>query len=333
MSTAIEIRNVRKTFKKRRGKTTKALDGVSLVIEEGELFGLLGPNGAGKTTLVRCLATLLIPDQGGIRIFDRDIFRHQLLVRQDIGLLTSGERTLYWKLSGRDNLKFFSALYGIEPRAADRRIDYLIELMGLAESARDRVERYSSGMRQKLSLARALLHDPKILLLDEPTLGLDPQFSRFIRNFIRQDLNRQNRKTILMTTHYMDEADELCDRIAFIDRGRIVGLDSPTGFKRAIPHEEVLELKCQGIFETDTLSKIPQVEKVSVQREDGITVVKVMAPRSEDILSEVIKDVSAKVKILSIDVNEPTLEDVFIYYTGRTLKGEEEDPHDPPSPQ
>lgn len=230
MINAIEVKDVIKIFKKRRGKETRALNSVTLDIEEGELFGLLGPNGAGKTTLVRCMSTLLIPDGGEIRVFGKNIFKHQLSVRREIGLLTSGERTLYWKLSGHDNLKFFSALYGMEPRDAEKRIAYLIELLGLQEFSRERVERYSSGMRQKISLARALLHDPKILLLDEPTLGLDPQFSRFIRNFIKETLNQKDRKTILITTHYMDEADELCDRIAFIDRGQIVGLNTPLGF-------------------------------------------------------------------------------------------------------
>ncbi len=324
MSNAIEVKDVLKIFKKRKGKETRALDGVSLAIEPGELFGLLGPNGAGKTTLVRCIATLLIPDGGEIKVTSKDVFKYSNEVRRDIGLLTSGERTLYWKLSGCDNLRFFSALYGMDPKEADRRIDFLIELLGLKEFGRERVERYSSGMRQKLSLARALLHDPKILLLDEPTLGLDPQFSRFIRNFIKDNLNRQEKKTVLLTTHYMDEADELCDRIAFIDRGKIVGLNTPNGFKREIPHKEILEIKCQGIFDAVGIEKVCKVEKISVTNEDGTAVLKIMAERCEDILSDIINEIGNKTKILTIDVKEPTLEDVFIYYTGRSLKAEDE---------
>ncbi len=320
MSHAIEINEVVKVFKKRRRQVTRALDDVSLLIEEGELFGLLGPNGAGKTTLVRCISTLLIPDGGEIKIFGKNIFKHSLSIRRDIGLLTSGERTLYWKLSGRDNLKFFSALYGMEQKETEKRIDYLIELLGLQEFDRERVERYSSGMRQKISLARALLHDPKILLLDEPTLGLDPQFSRFIRTFIKENLNQKEKKTILLTTHYMDEADELCDRIAFIDRGKIVGLNTPNGFKRAIPHKEILEIKCQGIFDVKGIEQIGQIEKVSLGNENGLATLKIMATRGEDILSDIIKEISNKTKILTINIKEPTLEDVFIYYTGRSLK-------------
>lgn len=176
---AIELKNVTKRFRKGKGLRKRgvvAVDRVTLSIREGELFGLLGPNDAGKTTLVRCISTLLIPDAGEIKIF--------------------------------------AALYGLSPRERDKRIDFLMELLGLKEFEGERVERYSSGMRQKLSLARALLHDPKTLLLDEPTLGLDPQFSRFIRGFIKEELSQRRGKTILLTTHYMDEADELCDRIA-----------------------------------------------------------------------------------------------------------------------
>ncbi len=320
MGLAVEVKDVLKIFKKHKGKETRALDGVSLSIEEGELFGLLGPNGAGKTTLVRCIATLLIPDGGLIKVLDRDVFKFSYAVRRNIGLLTSGERTLYWKLSGYDNLRFFSALYGMEPKEAEKRIDFLIELLGLKEFGRERVERYSSGMRQKLSLARALLHNPNVLLLDEPTLGLDPQFSRFIRNFIKETLNHKEKKTILLTTHYMDEADELCDRIAFIDRGKIVGLNTPDGFKHQIPHKEVLEIKCQGVIEAESFKKFCKIERVSVDNENGISILRIMAQDCEAILGDIIKEISGNTRILTIDVKEPTLEDVFIYYTGRSLK-------------
>ncbi|MDZ7262144.1 MAG: ABC transporter ATP-binding protein, partial [candidate division KSB1 bacterium] len=290
--------------------------------EEGELFGLLGPNGAGKTTLTRCIASLLIPDAGEIKIFGQNMFASSLELRQQIGFLTSGERSLYWKLSGRDNLHFFGALYGLDRKQREKRIDYLMELLELKDFEKERVERYSSGMRQKLSLARALLHDPRILLFDEPTLGLDPQFSRFIRTFIKEELSQKRKKTILLTTHYMDEADELCDRIAFMNKGKIVEINTVVGFKKTIPHREVLEIKCLGIVDSRPLLQVPSVEKVSVNSQDGVSHIKVIAPEGERILSELIELLRTETRILSVDLKEPTLEDVFIYITGRSLADE-----------
>ncbi|HID94858.1 MAG TPA: ATP-binding cassette domain-containing protein [Candidatus Latescibacteria bacterium] len=326
MGTAIEVRDVIKRFrkgKKFRKKEIVAVDRVNLSIEEGELFGLLGPNGAGKTTLIRCLCTLLIPDAGEIRIFNRDIFANPLWARRQIGVLTSGERTMYWKLSGRDNLNYFGALYGLSQKERDKRIDFLMELLSLKEFERERVERYSSGMRQKLALARTLLHDPKILLFDEPTLGLDPQFSRFIRGFIKEELSHRQGKTILLTTHYMDEADELCDRIAFMNSGKIAETNTSDGFKNTIPHKEVLELRCHGLVDADLLERMPFVEKVSVFSKDGVSKIKIITPKGEEILSDVIELLRGGNRILSVDLKEPSLEDVFIYITGRSLSDEE----------
>jgi len=179
-------------------------------------------------------------------------------------------------------------------------------------------------MKQKISLARALLHDPKILLLDEPTLGLDPQFSRFIRGFIKDELVGKGGKTVLLTTHYMDEADELCERIAFINKGKIVNIKSPTEYKNEIPHTEVLELRCQGNVNEErlrtALSSIKSIEKVSLVNNESDLDLKVIAPRVESILSDIIELVRGEAKILAIDVTEPTLEDVFIYLTGTSLK-------------
>jgi len=322
---AIEIKNVTKHYKKgnflRRQKTT-AVDGVSFAIEEGELFGLLGPNGAGKTTLVRCISTLLIPDQGEITIFGKNIFRHPLVVRRQLGLLTSGERTLYWKLSGRDNLNYFAALYGMERKVKERRIGFLFELLGLNDFADERVERYSSGMRQKLSLALALLHDPKVLLFDEPTLGLDPQFARFIRGFIREELNRKQGKTILLTTHYMDEADELCDRIAFITAGRIVQINTPAYYKREIPHKEIIGVRVAGRIDVEPIRRLATVEQVSAHSQDGVWQLRIRTGKGEGILADLIELLRREAKILSINLEEPTLEDVFIYITGRSLRDE-----------
>jgi|UniRef100_A0A7V3PTN0 ABC-2 type transport system ATP-binding protein len=319
---ALDCQKVVKQFRRGRGfkkKVIRALDGATLTVPQGELFGLLGPNGAGKTTLVRCIATLLIPDQGTIRIFGNDVFQDSLFCRQRIGLLTSGERTLYWKLSARDNLKFFAALYGLTGKQRDRRIDYLLDLLGLREVANERLERYSSGMKQKVSLARAILHDPDILLLDEPTLGLDPQFGRFIRQFIKEELNQKQGKTILLTTHYMDEADELCARIAFINRGRIVDIKTPAEYKREIPHKEVLEIRCLGQPDVNGLKNLNGIEQVQANFNDGITTVRIVLPRAEKVLSEVIEFLRPQARLLGVDVKEPTLEDVFIYMTGTSL--------------
>lgn len=326
MAVAVEVRDLTKKFKKgkrfRKGEVV-AVDSASFEIEDGELFGLLGPNGAGKTTLVRCLANLLIPNDGEIKIFGKSFSKDPLSIRRQIGITTGGERTLYWKLSGRDNLSFFAALYGLYGKEKEKRIDYLMEFLGLKDFENERVERYSSGMRQKISLARALLHDPKILLLDEPTLGLDPQFSRFIRGFIKEELSERQGKTILLTTHYMDEADELCARIAFINKGKIVEINTPSGFKKEIPHKEVLEVRYLGSINPTGVEQMKSVEKISVTSKDGVSYLKVITPRGEDILADLIELLREEVKILSIDLKEPTLEDVFIYITGRGLGDEE----------
>uniref|UniRef100_A0A7V3ZUA9 ABC transporter ATP-binding protein n=1 Tax=candidate division WOR-3 bacterium TaxID=2052148 RepID=A0A7V3ZUA9_UNCW3 len=331
MNIAIEVIGVSKKFRRRSSlfnyifkkekKEKVALDNVSLTIYEGELFGLLGPNGAGKTTLVRCIATLLIPDKGAIKIFDKDIAKNPQFARQNIGLLTSGERTLYWKLSAIDNLKFFAALYGLSGKERDKRIDYLLELLDLKDVADERVEKYSSGMKQKLSLARALLHNPKILLLDEPTLGLDPAFARFIRNFIKEELIKKEKKTILLTTHYMDEADELCARIAFIDKGKIIDVKTPEEFKNSIPHKDILEIRFLGFVEKEDFLKINGIENFTLFSENGIWTAKFITKNSEAILNDILTILNNRnCKVLSIVNLEPTLEDVFIYHTGKSLK-------------
>jgi ABC-2 type transport system ATP-binding protein len=293
-----------------------AVDGVDLDVRKGELFGLLGPNGAGKTTLVKCLSTLLLPNKGTALIEGHDIVSDPIAARESIGITTGGERTLYWKLSGRDNLRYFAALYGLPSKKATERIDYLLEIMGLKEKQYERIEKYSTGMRQKISICRALIHDPPVLLLDEPTLGLDPSFSRFIRSFIKEDLNQNGGKTILLTTHYMDEADQLCDRIAIMNNGKIVDVDTPLNLKKAIPHDEILEVKCLG---TALFEGIGQ--RVLSHTEDGVMIYRIHAENVEEIMSDVIRAADST-KILSMNVTKPTLEDVFIHLTGARLTGE-----------
>jgi len=316
----IVVGDLHKVFKKGKADEVRAVDGISFTIKKGELFGLLGPNGAGKTTLIKCISTLLIPDSGSVNVAGYDIYREPLEVRRHIGVLTGGERSLYWKLTPVENLRYFAALYGVPRKNTKDRIDYLLDLMGLVDKSGVRVEKLSSGMKQKLSLARVLVHDPPILLVDEPTLGLDPYFARFIRDFVKNDLNKKLNKTILLTTHYMDEADELCERIAFMNRGRIEALDVPHRLKQSMPQKQVLEIKCQGVIDKESISGIKEVIGINISHGDGFTYVRVNTDDPESILSSVIESVRQQAQIYSVRVTVPTLEDVFVHLTGASLK-------------
>src|SRR5213594_1871614 len=253
-ATAVETRDLVKVFE--RGRRTvwqrlrrepdrrerfRAVDGIDLAVKSGEIFGLLGPNGAGKTTTMKMLATLLLPTSGTIRVLGIDPLARQREVRARLGAMLSGERSLYWKLTGRENLEYFAALYHVPPKDTRERIDRSLAAVKLSDREDDYVERYSTGMRQRLALARALLPDPPLVILDEPTVGLDPQASRDLRDRVRE-LRAQGR-TVLLTTHYMEEADQLCDRVAIIDHGKIVALDTPAALKRTIRAEEVVRLE------------------------------------------------------------------------------------------
>jgi len=315
----ILLKGMVKVFKKRNSEV-RAVDGISFDINEGELFGLLGPNGAGKTTLIKCISTLLIPDEGTAIVGGYDVRKDPIAVRRKIGVLTSGERSLYWKLTCIENLRYFAALYGVPKKKIKERIEYLLDLMDLKEKANERVEKLSSGMKQKLAMTRTLLHDPPILLIDEPTLGLDPYFARFIRKFIKEELSGKARKTILLTTHYMDEADELCDRVAFMNKGKIEALDAPSALKKSMPEEQVLEVKCLGDFEKEIFSNIQESLSLHLTKRDGFIYVRMNTDNPETLLSRVVDAVRDKAKILSVDVTSPTLEDVFVYLTGASLK-------------
>ncbi len=319
MANNIILKNLVKVFKKHNTEV-RAVNGVSFEIREGELFGLLGPNGAGKTTLIKCISTLLIPDGGTAIVGSCDVLKDPLGVRKKIGVLTGGERSLYWKLSAYDNLKYFAALYGVPKKRVKERIEFLLELMDLKERANENVEKFSSGMKQKLAIARALVHDPPILLIDEPTLGLDPYFARFIRQFIKEELSHKLKKTILLTTHYMDEADELCDRVAFMNRGRVEALDTPFALKKAMPQEQILELKCLGDLNKEDFNKIKESASLNISKQDGYHYLRVNTDNPELLLSRLVECVRDKAKILSVQVTSPTLEDVFVYLTGVSLK-------------
>ena len=247
---AVSIEHLRKVFYsiqgfwRQRRRPVVAVEDISFSIQRGELFGMVGPNGAGKTTTVKMLSTLLIPTSGRATIFGLDIVNDTAKIRPRIGFTFGGNRGLYSRLSGLDNLKYFAELYKLEPGIIKRRIEELLEVVGLKGREHDRVETYSSGMQQRLHLARAMLHDPDLVFLDEPTVGIDPVGSREIRALVK-DLVRRG-KTILLTTHYMFEAEELCDRIAVVNHGCIVALDTPAGLKRRSSGESVIVIQASN---------------------------------------------------------------------------------------
>src|SRR5690349_2050142 len=254
----------RRIFAKKEPKAMfTAVNGVDLQIERGEIFGLLGPNGAGKSTTIRVLCTLLEPTSGSAQVNGFDIVKQANDVRRSLGTVLAGERSIYWKLTGRENLEYFAALYHIPQPIAKKRVEELIERMELKERADELVEKYSSGMRQRIAISKALLARPPILLLDEPTLGLDPQAARNLRDLVLE-LQREGH-TILLTTHYMEEADLLSDRIGVIDAGKIIALDTPSALKRRIDQQEVVRLEVLGWNDeaAKRLRALPGVESLA----------------------------------------------------------------------
>ena len=300
----------------------RAVDGIDLRVESGEIFGLLGPNGAGKTTTMKMLATLLIPTSGTIRVLGIDPLDRPREVRARLGAMLSGERSLYWKLTGRENLEYFAALYHVPPSQTKERIARVLNAVKLSDRADDYVERYSTGMRQRLALARALLPDPPLVILDEPTVGLDPQASRDLRDRVRE-LKAQGR-TVLLTTHYMEEADQLCDRVAIIDHGRIVALDTPTALKRTIRAEEVvhLEIAIDGDEDGAVVDRLARTATVArSERSNGTLSVTAHCASARDFVPAAFDAArSTGTTIRHVEVVPVTLEDVFLAVTGRALR-------------
>ena len=324
MESAIVVDHLRRLFRPKVGvlrRTTKeivAVEDISFEIGSGELFGLLGPNGAGKTTTVKMLATLLIPTAGSARIQGYDVVKDANEVRKRIGFIFGGERGLYWRLSGIDNLRYFASLYHVDPQVARQRIPFLLEMVGLKDRGNERVEGYSRGMKQRLHVARTLLHDPQILFLDEPTIGLDPVGARDFRQVIRN--LQSEKKTILLTTHYMFEADTLCQQVAVINHGRIVALDTPEGLKQHVIDLSVIELEVFGIPEAivERLRAQPYVDAVAVEHRDQRQVLYVQSTRGSAAVPDLMASLNG-VRVGRVQVREPTLEDAYVRLVGGEL--------------
>jgi ABC-2 type transport system ATP-binding protein len=318
---AIEVTHLNRVYRAQIGvfnrsiKEVIAVDDISFVVKAGELFGLLGPNGAGKTTIVKMLATLLIPTGGSAAVAGFDVVKQSNEVRKRIGFIFGGERGLYWRLSGDDNLRYFASLYGVDPAVSKKRIPYLLELVGLQGRGNERVGGYSRGMKQRLHVARTLLHDPDILFLDEPTIGLDPVGAREFRSVI---LNLQSeKKTILLTTHYMFEADALSDRIAIINKGKVIALDTPGGLKSHVSDLSVVEVETFGAPESamDELRALPFVDSLSIEDREQKQMLLVQTKRGAEAVPDVMAVLDGQ-RIGRVIVREPTLEDAYVRLVG-----------------
>src|SRR5215211_6363396 len=296
---------------RRRAKEIEAVKGVSFEIAKGELFGLLGPNGAGKTTTIKMLITLLIPTAGEARVLGYDVVRDAHEVRKRVGYVFGGERGLYERLSALDNLRYFAELYAVPARDQKRRIHELLELVGLSGREKERVEGYSRGMRQRLHIARGLLHDPPVLFLDEPTIGVDPVGARELRAMIAS--LTEAGKTVLLTTHYMFEADSLCDRIAVLANGSIVAQGTPQQLKARVEQSGVVEVEVFGIDQESIrrIEALTDVLAVTVEEQEQKQLLIVQTRPGAELTHVILAQLQA-VSIGRVAFRQPTLEDAYV---------------------
>lgn len=299
----IDVDSVSKSFGRIR-----ALDNLSFSVREGELMGIIGHNGAGKTTAIRIIAGILHPDSGTVHVGGYDVTRDPLRVKAMIGYLPE-EPNLYERFRAADLLRYFGELYGVPRDVLDDRIDELLELVGMSERAEDPINTFSKGMRQRIGIARALIHDPPIIIFDEPTMGLDPATAFSIREFIRE---LKGSRTMILCTHYMEEADYLCDRVAIINRGRILDIGTPDELKSRVQGDLILEVKVSepSLISRGSLMKVSGVKSVEI---DGKIIR--LSLGSRESITEVIENIPGTV--FSVNTREATLNDVFI----QSLKG------------
>ena len=328
MDFAIRTEKLGRIYKIRGGKKSEphslvALNDINLEIRPGELFGLLGPNGAGKTTLIKILTTLLAPTTGHAWVSDYDVVAQPEKVRPRINMVSGGEASGYGLLTVRENLWMFSQFYGLPSAVANRNIKHLLEVVGLSDRMNTKSSDLSTGLRQKMNIVRGFMTDPDVLFLDEPTLGLDVGASREVRHFIRSWVDNNPSRTLMLTTHYMVEADELCDRVAIINQGRVLACDSPSSLKRNLQQEAIFHLEVtsfNGSLSADKFKTLPGVCNVVHQPQDGFDSLDLIL-EEEQALTGVVNTLNmANIRLLNLQKNEPTLEDVFVKLVGQSME-------------
>jgi ABC-2 type transport system ATP-binding protein len=336
---AIDVRGVRRVYKAKPNPVT-ALDGIDLSVEPGEFFGLLGPNGAGKTTLIKILTTLLLPSSGSARVFGFDVESQTQQVRRIMNVVSGGEQSGYGLLQVREQLWMFSQFYGLGAREGWARVDELIEAVGLVEQRHQKVSSLSTGQRQKLNVARGLLNDPWILFLDEPTLGLDVSAARAVRELVKEWKATVPGRTVLLTSHYMAEVDELCERLAIVDRGRILAIGSPAELKRRVQADSLFRLELDRLDGgTRALTTLPGVLSAVTPTDDAGAAADRQTVRVNLTLADdsalgpvVIALGDLGSHIVALKKSEPSLEDVFVELVGRGFADAEATAEDAGSP-
>ena len=331
MVAAILTKDLGRIYKIRGGKKEDpkelvALDHVNLEIQPGELFGLLGPNGAGKTTLIKILTTLLAPTTGEAHVAGYNVSSNPDQVRPRINMVSGGESSGYGLLTVRENLWMFAQFYGIPSQEANKRIKDLLEVVGLGDRANTKSSDLSTGLRQKMNIVRGFMTDPEVLFLDEPTLGLDVGASRDVRKFIQTWVEQNQQKTLLLTTHYMVEADELCDRVAIINEGKVLACDTPEHLKRELQRDAIFRIHVGAVNGTglEIFESVPGVKKVTSEAFDGHTKLEFIL-EEDDVLSGIITKMTANdIHMLNFEKRQPTLEDVFVSLTGKRLEEAED---------
>jgi ABC-2 type transport system ATP-binding protein len=302
-------------------KQRVALKDINLEVPDGEFFGLLGPNGAGKTTLIKILVTLLAPTTGRALVAGHDVIKQSHAVRPRINMVSGGESSGYGLLTVRENLWMFGQFYGMDNPTTYRRIDRLLEIVGLKDRANTRTSDLSTGLRQKMNIVRGFLTDPAIIFLDEPTLGLDVGASRDVRQFVRNWMAEQSGRTMLLTTHYMAEADELCDRVAIINAGQVLACDTPANLKQRLQRESLFHLDISPLAPEALLAlqALPGVRKATHLPQDGQSGLE-LALEADEALSAVVNTLTThRVRLLNLQKHAPTLEDVFVDLVGLSM--------------
>lgn len=301
----------------KRFKTKTAVDGVDLYLKRGEIVGLLGPNGAGKSSTISMLSSLVSPTSGDVLLDDESILKEPARIRNILGVVPQ-DIALYLDLTARENLEFFGRIHRIKKKDLKKRVDEVLDIIGLHEREKDVVKTFSGGMKRRLNIGAALLHEPQLIIMDEPTVGIDPQSRNFILNTVKR-LNQEKNLTVLYTSHYMEEVEYLCDRIYIMDHGKIIASGTKDEIKGILSAEQTIEIKVE-LLKNEFLQQLKTLPQI-LQNSNTDSLVKIIVPKNINILNEVFKIAEGTgTSITSVNIESPSLEDVFLHLTGRQLR-------------